>query len=210
MESFVAYLSTLDPLWIYVSVGVIAFIENVFPPFPSDVLVVAAGSFSAAKNVDPVLTVAIATAGSTLGFITMYTVGEWFGRKILDAGKISFLPLDQVARVEEWFRKYGYAVVVANRFLAGTRAVVSFMAGISDLKLLPCVILSFVSALIWNTLLIVAGYSLGANWRDIVYYLESYGEAVTILIVVGVVGFVAYRAYRRRSSSQSQNSEKRP
>ena len=194
-------------MWIYAAVGLIAFVENVFPPFPSDVLVVAAGSFAAGKNVDPVLTVAIATTGSTVGFVTMYMIGEWFGRRILDAGKITFLPLDQIAKVEAWFRRFGYAVVVANRFLAGTRAIVSFFAGISDLKLIPCVVLSFVSALIWNTLLVIAGYSLGANWREIVYYLQSYGEVVTSLFVVGLIGFIAYRAYLRRAGTVAGGKE---
>lgn len=203
METLVAYLADLDPVWVYVSVGCIAFIENVFPPFPSDVLVVAAGSFSAVKNVDPVLIVAIATGGSTLGFVTMYAIGGWFGRKILDAGRISFLPLEKVAQVEAWFRRYGYAVIVANRFLAGTRAVVSFFAGVSDLRLLPCVVLSFVSALIWNSLLVLAGHSLGENWREILVYMESYGELVTGLFIVALIGFLVYRAYTNRSEAPS-------
>jgi len=201
VESLVAYLSELDPIWVYASVGLIAFIENVFPPFPSDVLVVAAGSFAAGKNVNPVLVVAIATGGSTLGFITMYMIGEWFGRKILDAGKISFLPLDQIAKVEAWFRRFGYSVVVANRFLAGTRAVVSFFAGISDLRLLPCVVLSFVSALIWNTLLVTAGYGLGANWREIGDYLQTYGEVVTVSVVVLLIGYLLYKRFVKRNAA---------
>ncbi len=204
MEALVAYLSGLDPIWVYVSVGLVAYIENLFPPFPSDVLVIAAGSFAAGKTVDPVLTVAIATTGSTLGFMTMYMIGEWFGRKILDAGKISFLPPEKVAKAEDWFRQYGYAVIVANRFLAGTRAVISFIAGISDLRFVPCVLLSFFSALVWNTLLIIGGYTLGANWRVIVDYLKSYGEFVTGLLIAVVLVYLVYRWLRNRTRSERQ------
>jgi membrane protein DedA with SNARE-associated domain len=203
LEAIVTYLSGLDPFWVYVAVGSIAFIENVFPPFPSDVLVVAAGSFAAGETVDPVVTVAVATGGSTLGFFTMYLIGEWFGRRILDTGKLPFIPLDRVATVEAWFRKYGYAVVVVNRFLAGTRAVVSFFAGISDLRLLPCLVLSFFSALVWNTLLVIGGFLLGDNWREIMVYLQSYGQAVTGLLIVSVLVYVGYRIYRKRTQNNA-------
>ena len=91
-----------------------------------------------------------------MGFVTMYKVGDWFGRKILERGKIKFIPLDQVHKVEGWFHKYGYLVVVGNRFLSGTRAVVSIFAGLSELSLLWCTILSFLSALLWNGILLPA------------------------------------------------------
>ena len=88
MEPFIHYLSELDPLWIYAAIALIAFIENIFPPFPSDVVVVAAGSLAGLGRVDFVIALLLATGGSTVGFIAMYKIGEWFGVKILEQGKL--------------------------------------------------------------------------------------------------------------------------
>ncbi|OGU47517.1 MAG: hypothetical protein A3H45_07310 [Ignavibacteria bacterium RIFCSPLOWO2_02_FULL_55_14] len=203
MEALFETLSQLDPIWVYASVGCIAFIENIFPPFPSDVVVVAAGSLAAGGRVDAVTLTLSATVGSTLGFLAMYRIGGWIGSHILETGRFKFIPVDQVTKVENWFRHYGYWVVVANRFLAGTRAVVSFFAGMSDLSLTTCVLLSFFSALAWNAILVTSGDALGTNWREIGDYLAAYGRTVTIVVVLFFAGYLLYRFYLRRSSTNS-------
>ena len=198
MEDFVNSLAQLDPFWIYVAVAGIAYIENIFPPFPSDVIVVAAGSLVGIGTIDFTVALVLATAGSTLGFMTMYKLGDWFGDKILEKGKIKFIPLDSVHMVEKWFKRYGYWVVVANRFLAGTRAVVSFFAGMSELPILNATALSCVSALAWNFILLYAGKELGENWRSIVIYLQAYAQTITIAALVATVILVWRYLYKRK------------
>lgn len=198
VEDFINSLTQLDPFWIYVAVAGIAYIENILPPFPSDVIVVAAGSLVGIGTINFTVALVMATAGSTLGFMTMYKLGDWFGDKILEKGKIKFIPLDSVHRVEKWFKKYGYWVVVANRFLAGTRAVVSFFAGMSELPILNATALSCVSALAWNLILLYAGKELGENWRSILIYLQAYGQTITIVAIVAAVVLVWRYLYKRK------------
>jgi len=198
VEDFVNNLAQLNPFWIYFAVAGIAYIENILPPFPSDVIVVAAGSLVGIGTIDFTLALMLATAGSTLGFMTMYKLGDWFGDKILEKGRIKFIPLDSVHKVEKWFKKYGYWVVVANRFLAGTRAVVSFFAGMSELPILNATALSCVSALAWNFILLYAGKELGENWRSILIYLQAYGQTITIVAIVAAVILVWRSLYKRK------------
>jgi membrane protein DedA with SNARE-associated domain len=204
MESIVEFLMHLDPWAVYAVVAGVAFIENVFPPFPSDVLVVAAGSLVGLGRVDPIMLVLVTTVGSTAGFMVMYGIGHWIGGHLLETGKIKFLPPEQVRRVEGWFQQYGYGVVVANRFLAGTRAVVSFFAGMSRLPMAICVGLSFASAAVWNFLLVEAGSALGSNWERIVLYLDAYGKTVTSIVVVAVLAYIGYRVFGPRSKASSK------
>jgi membrane protein DedA with SNARE-associated domain len=126
----------------------------------------------------------------------MYMIGKWFGRHILEQRKLRFIPLDAVRKVEEWFRKYGYWVVVGNRFLTGTRAVVSFFVGMSELNPAKTVALSFLSALVWNTLLVSAGYGLGNNWERIGFYISAYSQVVTGIVIVAVIA-LAIRAFMK-------------
>ena len=197
MEELIRRLSTLNPFWVYVTVSGVAFIENIFPPFPSDVLVVFAGSLVGLGTIDFTLALILTSIGSTLGFVAMYKVGDWFGIKILETGKIPFIPTDKVHKVERWFRKYGYFLIVANRFLSGTRAIVSFFAGMSELPLMTTTILSFISALIWNFLLLYAGLQLGENWQLIGSYLAGYSRVVTAIVVLIILAVLGRFFYNR-------------
>jgi membrane protein DedA with SNARE-associated domain len=197
LEDLVQYLQTLSPLLIYLAVFSIAFVENIFPPFPSDVVIVFAGSLISLGQVGFVEILLLSTVGSTVGFIVMYKIGDWFGDNILEQGKIKFIPVDSVRKVEAWFVKYGYWIIVANRFLAGTRAVVSFFAGMSELDLLKTTALSFFSALLWNAILVSAGLYLGKHWERIGYYLGTYSQVVTGILVLVAIFFVARYFYNK-------------
>lgn len=208
LDSIIETLLAMNPLWVYCSVAAIAYIENLLPPFPSDVAIVAAGSLVGFGSLDFIPLLLATTVGSTLGFITMYRIGDWFGDKILEMGKIPFIPIENVHKVENWFRKYGYWVIIANRFLAGTRAVVSFFAGLSELSLWRTTILSFVSAMMWNTILIMAGKALGDNWSSIAIYLETYSKAVTLFVLMIALVVVARYFYKNQQSRRSAGTGK--
>lgn len=197
MEELIRRLSALNPLWLYLTVSGFAFLENIFPPLPSDALVLFVGSLVGVGTIDFTTALIATSIGSTLGFVVMYKVGDWFGLKILETGKVPFIPVDKVHKVEGWFRKYGYILIVVNRFLTGTRAVVSFFAGMSELPLTATTILSFISALVWNFLLLFAGKELGENWQVIGSYLATYSKAVTLVLVLVVLLLALSYAYKR-------------
>jgi membrane protein DedA with SNARE-associated domain len=203
IDSFIQWINQLDALWIYAAVFSIAYIENILPPAPSDVIVAFGGYLVGVGRTDFVTTLLFATAGSTLGFVTMYRIGGLFGDKILEQGKIKFLPVESVRRVEQWFKRYGYWLIIVNRFLAGTRAVVSFFAGMSELKLWKTTLLCFGSALIWNSVLIYVGNLLGQRWKEIGFYLSTYSQIVTVIVLVVVLVLVAKFLYGKRNGKSS-------
>jgi membrane protein DedA with SNARE-associated domain len=197
VEEIIRRLSALNPHWVYLSVSGIAFLENLFPPLPSDIIVVFAGSLAGIGAIDFTLALILTSLGSTFGFVVMYKVGDWFGLRILETGKLRFVQTETVHKMEGWIRKYGYFLIVANRFLSGTRAIVSFFAGMSELSLIPTTILSFASALVWNFVLLYAGQKLGQNWELIGFYMETYSKAVTGVIVIILLLVVARSLYKR-------------
>ncbi len=200
LEEIIQYLTHVDPAIVYLAIFAVAFIENIFPPFPSDVLAVFAGSLVALGKGNAVLACVLGTAGSTLGFLAMYYIGWQFGDKILEKGKVPFIPVELVEKVERWFRKYGYWVIAANRFMAGTRAVVSFFAGLSEMNVLKTAILSAVSSALWYSILIYAGFMLGDNWREIGGYLQTYSLVITIIITVVILLFLVRQIVKKRKA----------
>jgi membrane protein DedA with SNARE-associated domain len=209
MESFLHNLSSFNPLWIYLIAAGVAYIENIFPPFPSDVVLVATASTIALGKVNFGILFFASTIASTAGFITMYEIGKWFGIRMIESRRIKFLPYEQIRTVETWFKTYGYGIVIANRFLAGTRAVVSFFVGMSNLSLWKTIVLSFISSAAWNFLLIFAGKSLGDNWQRILFYLEAYGKIITIIVIVGLLVYGAKWFYTNKNRSVKKHRDKK-
>jgi len=203
LDEFIQEILSLSPALILLAVFAIAFLENIFPPSPSDIMIVAAGSLVGVGTLGFTETLLTATAGSTLGFVVMYKIGDWFGDHILEEGKIRFIPAESVKKVEGWFRRYGYWIIVANRFLAGTRAVVSFFAGVSELNLSVTVLLCLISALAWNSILVAGGYLLGHNWERITFYLTSYTQIVTGLVIVVLLLLIANYLYKRNNRART-------
>lgn len=199
IEEILKFLSEVDPLIVYLTIFGIAYIENIFPPSPSDVIVIFGGSMVALGKANFLITLLAASTGSMLGFVTMYMIGKWFGKKFIDSGRLKFISTANIEKVEVWFRKYGYGIIIANRFLAGTRAVVSFFAGVSNINLKVTTTLSFLSALLWNTILIYSGYQMGRNWHSIITHLQTYWLIISVIIAVaGLIWLVRYLLIKRK------------
>lgn len=197
IESLVDFLSSLPPVGIVVFSFFIAYLENIFPPSPSDILIVFCGTLVGIGTVDFASVAIASTLGGCAGFCTMYILGRKFGDTITTSPKFSFLPISALNKAEEWFRKYGNWVIVVNRFLSGTRAVISLFAGISKLNFTRTLILSAISALVWNSLLITGGLLLGERWRVINDYLAMYSQFITPTLVLIALFFIGKYYYKK-------------
>jgi len=200
-EDILARIGTFSPFWIYITLFFFAFVENVFPPSPSDVVIVVGGSLIGTGSINFLFALAFSTLGSILGFILMFYIGSTVDKKIIHSGKIKFIPIESLNKVETWFRKYGYFVVVANRFMPGTRAVISFFAGMSNLVSKKTVILCFVSALLWNTIMLYLGFVFGDNVQTVDEYLTTYSNIVIVGTVAIILFFVLRFFFRKRKTA---------
>lgn len=192
LEDAINYLSSLSPFWVYVTLFFFSFIENVFPPSPSDVVVVFGATLisSGNKEISFLLLLIVTSFGSSLGFMLMYYVGKIFGEKIVREGKIKFIKPEQIDKTDLWFRKYGYKLIAANRFMPGTRSAISFFAGFTELGPKRTFTLATVSAFLWNIIMIYLGMTVGDNVERIDYYLTTYSNvilAVTVLVIIYVI-----------------------
>lgn len=197
LETLVTFFMGLPPWGVLALTFTIAYVENLFPPSPSDVLLVFIGTIVGVGVVGFIPTLIAATAGSVLGFSTAYGLGRRYGDAIADSPLVPFITRDLIAKVERWFDKYHGLIIIANRFLAGTRAVIAFVAGISRLPFPRTVIYCAVSAAVWNAILLAIGVNVGSRWRDVDQYIAAYGWVVTGLIVVGL-GIWYYRKRKKR------------
>jgi len=203
-EDIILHINELNPLWIYLILFFFSFIENVFPPSPSDVVVVLGAAVLARLSFIHFFTILFVTSiGSAAGFMLMYYLGKLFGEKIIRSGKIKFINIESISKTDKWFTKYGYKLILLNRFLPGTRSIISFFSGFTELLFTRTFIFAFISALVWNCIIIYLGYLFGNNVKLIDEYLSAYSNivlAVTALIVIGFLIRISISKFKAKKS----------
>jgi len=100
-------------------------------------------------------------------------------------------------RTEEWFQRYGISLIAANRFLAGGRSAISLIAGISNMKLSTITLAALCSSMVWNVILISAGYFLGKNWHLVLTIIKRYNQCITVILIVSFLFFLWKRKKRK-------------
>lgn len=196
VKEMVQLINSLPPISIYLVFFSVAYIENIVPPIPGDVLVAFGGYLAAESVINVVVILLLTTVASVIGFMSMYWIGSQLGgqfeKKENRFWLLRFIPLKYVAKVRSWMQRWGMGVVLANRFLAGTRSVISLTAGLSRIRILATIICSTISSVLWNGILLGFGWIVHENWKLIGKYLSVYGQIILaciglfVLIRVGI------------------------
>lgn len=189
IEELLARISVLTPILIYILLFTFAFIENLFPPSPSDIVIVIGGSLIGTGYLNFIPALIFSTGGSTAGFLAAFAIGWQLDKKLLHTGKLKFITVESIEKVESAFRKFGYYLIVANRFLPGTRAVISFFGGMSRLDIHKTLILSALSSLLWNIILLYMGIMFGKNVGVVDKYLSTYSNIVLAISLAAIIFF---------------------
>ena len=200
LQEILTYISTLDTGYVYLILFFFAFIENVFPPSPSDVVVIIGATLISSTSAGFIPILLITSIGSALGFILMYLVGNFFGDNILRSGKLKFISPESLDSTSKWFNKYGYYLILVNRFLPGTRSVISFFTGIHKLKVSKTFLFALISAFAWNVVIIFMGMELGKNVSLIDKYLSTYSTIIILLTAVVIFIFAVRYFLKKRKS----------
>ena len=193
---FVRWMEALPPAGIYAMLLAISYGENLVPPIWGDTVIVLCGSLVGLGVLAFWPTVALATVGGALGFLTVFAIGRRLGEAIHDPARMRWIPRGPVARAETWLARWGYGVVAANRFLAGGRSVIGLLAGASDLRGGATALWATVSALGWSVLLVWGGATVAGEWTRVLGWLETYGRIVTAALGLALAVF-GLRRWRR-------------
>lgn len=200
MESLLHSLETANTSWAYFILFISAFIENIFPPIPGDTVTVF-GAYLVGRGILNFWGVFISTTlGSIAGFMGIFGIAYWIEWKLIEKYQPKWVKKSQIDKVENWFRLYGYWVILFNRFLSGVRSVISLVAGLSKMKVIPVLSLALISSTIWNGGLIYLGAIIGKNWEDILNLLKIYNRIVIVLIAIGILTAVILKFRRKKKN----------
>lgn len=175
--------------------------ENLFPPIPSEVVLPLAGYEVSQGNLAFLATVLAATAGSLIGALILYAVGRYGGRPVVDRwGRVLRVTQGDVDRAERWFVRWGDWIVLFSRLVPLMRSVVSVPAGLMRMSVLRFTVLTTLGSLLWNFLLIGAGYQLGARWEEISALIARWSNVMLVIAVLSLVAAAVW-LWRRRPAS---------
>lgn len=208
LQTAITYLQHADPFSVYVFLFLIAFVENVIPPIPGDLPIAFIGYLISNSQITFLGAVIWSSLGSTSGFMVLYLLSKYLGMKLYAEGETPtqhrfsksvhrFFPPSDMELLRQKFAAHGYLAVLLNRFLFGSRAVISVMAGLMHLKTPFVFLAALTSALVWNVLLLYGGFLLGSHWQNIGGYVALYSIPVTLFFII-MLFFSAWKFFRER------------
>ena len=191
----------------YIGVFLLIAIENIFPPIPSEVILLFGGFMTTYTRLNIIGMVIASTLGSVIGAIVLYYIGKIFNKdrlkKIISGkiGKIIRLKPSDIDKADQWFDTKGNKTVFFCRFVPLIRSLISIPAGMSEMPMGKFLLYTVIGSTIWNTVLIIVGSIVGENWTSILNILDTYSHIVVILLAIIVVAFV-YIFYHKRMKQE--------
>jgi membrane protein DedA with SNARE-associated domain len=176
----------------YFGVAALTFLENLFPPIPSELVIPLAGFIAAQGHLRLSVVILMGSAGSLTGAAVWYVIGKRVGeerlRRWVDRhGRWLTLGAADVDRAQAWFRRHGAAAVFFGRLIPGVRTFVSLPAGFSSMPLLPFLLYSALGTVLWTAALAYAGVVLQANFTLVGDYIDVATNALLALAAILLV-----------------------
>lgn len=182
----------------YFGVFFLIALENVFPPIPSEVILLFGGFMTTYTSLNIALMIVAATLGSLLGAIVLYYIGKILNKERLKkivsgkVGKVLRLKEKDIDMADHWFDTKGNKTVFFCRFIPIVRSLISIPAGMSEMPMAKFLLYTTVGSAIWNTVLIVIGNRVGENWESILGVFDQYSHIVLILLILIFILFIVW------------------
>ena len=207
-RAFIAsWIITLGPIWVYTPLFLIVFVETglVFFPFlPGDSLLFAAGVFSAdGGGLNIVATLVIFYVAAILGNTSNYWIARFFGKRIIDSGKVEALTQERMDKLDYFFQKYGGLTIVITRFMPFFRTFAPFIAGMGHMNFSKFTLFNAIGGVAWVSLFVLVGYFFGG-----VPFVQEHFEVIVLGIVAVSVAPAVIGAVKAALSSRKNKQEK--
>ena len=195
-----------NPFLGYVAIFATMFLENLFPPIPSE-MIMPLGGFYVQQGKLALLPVVIAGLGGTvLGALPWYGLGRLINEERLEQwlerhGRWIGISANDLKRSRIWFNRYGTALVFWGRLVPGVRTLISVPAGMELMPFTPFLLWTTGGSLIWLLILTLSGLALGSGYDNVELWLEPVAKAVKVILVIAALAFGSWlglRAWRRR------------
>ena len=182
----------------YVGIFFLIFFENVFPPIPSEVVLLFGGFMTTYTKLNIFLMIVFSTLGSVVGAIVLYYIGKLLNKERLKkivsgkVGKVLRIKTNDIDKADYWFDTKGNKTVFFCRFIPVVRSLISIPAGMSEMTMGKFLLYTTVGSAIWNSILLIVGNKVGKNWESILSIMNQYSHIVFMLLIILFIVFLVY------------------
>jgi membrane protein DedA with SNARE-associated domain len=179
----------------YLGVALLVALENVFPPIPSEVVLGLAGYTAARGDAWVGGMIIAATIGSVVGAWILYGLSAAIGPVRLRAviirygSWIGFGEAD-LDKAESWFDRRSKVAVLVCRCIPLVRSLISIPAGFRRMPFAIFTLFTLIGSLVWNAVIIIAGYSLAEQWEKVLDYTEPFQTVVMVIVILLVIALI--------------------
>ncbi len=181
------WIIALGPVWVYSPLFLVVFVETgvVFFPFlPGDSLLFASGVFSAdGGGLNLAATLIVFYAAAILGNTSNYWIARFFGKRIIDSGRIKSLTPERMAQLDHFFEKYGGLTIVITRFMPFLRTFAPFISGMGHMNFAKFTMYNAIGGVAWVSLFVLVGYFFGG----IPFIQDHFSIIVLGIVAVSVI-----------------------
>ncbi|WP_026470868.1 DedA family protein [Alkanindiges illinoisensis] len=196
----------------YFGIALLMFLDNVFPPIPSELIMPAAGFTASQGELNIVGVIIAGSCGSILAAIMLYWIGRLLHEDRLTSwlerhGKWLFLKPDDLKKATGWFNQHGRKIVFFGRMVPAIRSIISIPAGMSRMPFGLFLLYTSLGTILWTTILGLAGFYLGNNIEKFSHWLSGIGNVIVLVLVIAG-GFAIRRYYKHKGQTDQQSSKK--
>lgn len=164
----------------------IVFAETGFvitPFLPGDSLLFAAGAIAALGSLNLGLVMVLLILAAILGDTVNYWIGHFFGQKIVDNPKITFINQEHIDKTQQFYKKYGGKTIILARFIPIVRTFAPFVAGVGNMEYGKFFLYNIVGAVVWICIFTSAGYFFG----NVEFVKTNFHYVILVIIGLSIV-----------------------
>ncbi len=192
----------------YIGVFLLILIENIFPPIPSELILLFGGFMTTYTKLNIIGMIISSTLGSLIGALLLYKIGTIFSKeklKILISGKLGRvlkLKNSDIDNANKWFTNEGKKTVFFGRFIPLIRSIISIPAGINKMNISKFITYTLLGSVIWNLVLIILGHIVGRNWKAILKIFKLYSRFSLLLLFILLIILIT-KLYKNKSKEKN-------
>jgi len=202
-DELLLFVSNTPTGYIYLILFAVAFIENIFPPFPGDTFTIIGGYLAAMGKLNAFLTLGTVCAGTLLSVMLIYYISLRHGRAFFTRREYKIFNFDDIARVQRWFARFGAWTLVFSRFVVGGRVAIAAAAGMGGYPTGRMTLYSLISAILFHGALIGMAFAMHAYIQDLVKGFNIYGKIILVIVSVLIILWFALWIYRVRHGKKN-------
>lgn len=187
---------SMGAVWVYLAIFAACFIENIFPPFPGDSFILAAGGLVAAGRLDAGLAFLAVNVGGLTSVMLIYLIARRFGRDYFMKRNYKYFSVQDILAVEKKLDRFGGGILVASRFVVGFRLALAVVAGIARYPIGKMLLYTALSYFAFAALVMYIGFALVENFDRIEGYFNSYNWIVWPLLGFAAAAWI-YQRYKK-------------